>query len=175
MLGFGNYHREFEQFFWEHKGLVASIVLKYTKDVAVTDDLIQEVFLKAYLKFSKIRTMQFPKAYMRAIAVTTIIDYFRKHKERLQEVGLSDEIRNKYAEEISGIERAFDSASSARTVLQIISSMPTKRGAVLSLRLIEQLSFVEIAETLHISAVSARNHYSQGIKQLRAKLDGGAL
>ncbi len=72
----------------EFSGLLKMIILRYTRDVAVTEDLIQEVFLKVYKALVEGRvTVSEDKAselkpWLNRIAVNTALDWLRRiHRE----------------------------------------------------------------------------------------------
>ncbi|MCK5808721.1 sigma-70 family RNA polymerase sigma factor [bacterium] len=175
MLGFNRLDKEFEHFFWEYKGMVAATALKYTKNQALADDLIQDVFLKIYMNFSKIVKLENPKSYIYRIAVNAINDYFRKNSARIQEISITDNLRAELIGNSDNTEREYDREALHSLLAQLITKMPRKRSSVMALRMIEELSFNEIAESLNMSDASARNHYAHGVKELKTLLQGGVL
>ena len=167
MLGLKRHDIQFERFFWEYKGMIASVAYKYTHNRALTDDLIQDVFLKIYMNFSKVMKLESPDAYIYRIAVNTINDYFRSNKNRIQEIAIPEYLRDAVMGEEGNREEEFEKERMYEMLTLLIIKMAKKRSAVMTLRLIEERSFREIGESLKMSDVSARNHYAQGIKELR--------
>ena len=175
MFGFNRLDQQFEHFFWEYKGMIANVAQKYTHNQAVTDDLIQDVFLKIYMNFSKIVKLESPKSYIYRIAVNTINDYFRRNSARIQEISVTDRLREELFDGEDNTEQEYDARVLHELLALLITKMPKKRSIVMTLRLIEELSFGEIGERLNMSDASARNHYSHGVKELRAILSGRKL
>lgn len=74
-------------------------------------------------------------------------------------------------DESEDIERQFDAAALAQSLETALESMPPRSREILRLRIVEQLSNREVAETLCISENAARVRLSRSLKSLRNKLN----
>ncbi len=159
--------RKFDALFWEKRRLVEIIVRRYAYREDLVDDLMQEVFLKVYLNLPTVLAAENRDAYVRRLAVHVVADYFRKHRERAEEVALSPELEEILPADGEKSEEALARNQRAAQFMGMVQALPEKRRHVLLLRVVEELPFREIGEVLGISEVSARNLFSIGMRQLK--------
>ncbi len=160
---------QFREFFMDKRFFIESVVRKYIKENDKVDDLIQQIFIKIYLNFRKIVSIENINSYIYRMAVNEIMDHYKKNKNRF-EVSIDSVMENLLPDK----KLSFDDSMQNDTVLGIfhnwLLSLPKKRQAVVSLRIYEQKPFSEISEILGITEVSARNLFSVAIKSIRKKL-----
>lgn len=63
---------------------VNRFVMSKVKDEIATDDLVQDIFIKAQTKLDTLREQEKAKSWLLSIARNTVIDYFRKKKEVIE-------------------------------------------------------------------------------------------
>lgn len=118
------------------------------KDVA--EDILQEVFLKAYKNFDTLKEKQNIQAWLYKIASNTLIDYFRKKRLPTQENNeiMIDEEHNSemVIEELDCCLKNF------------IEKLPTKQKEILTAVYFEEYSLVEYAQhhQLNLSTVKSQ-------------------
>lgn len=61
-------------------------VLSKTKDETITDDLLQEIFIKIHTNIEKVRDLRKLKSWLFTVAHNTVMDYFRTAKNGLANI-----------------------------------------------------------------------------------------
>jgi RNA polymerase sigma factor (sigma-70 family) len=133
-------------------------------DVALdVEDLIQEVFLRAYESYARLRPDSNPRAWLYKIATNCVFTKLRRVKKwREKAVAL----------ERSATKSALPSghADLAAQVKALVNALPVKQKACVTLRYLQDLDYSEIAGTLNCSEASARANVYQAIQRLRSAL-----
>jgi RNA polymerase sigma-70 factor (ECF subfamily) len=137
--------------------------VQITGDEMDAEDLTQDVFLKLYKNLKKFRFDSKFSTYLYRINSNQIASYFRKSKWR-KLLNL-----NEYPELIDDPED-FDREWTRQKLRNVISTLPKKQQAVVTMRIIQQLPFKDIAEVLNISDNSAKVNYHHAVKRLKEKL-----
>ena len=135
--------------------LVRNIVEKYVRfrvNSTDADDLIQDIFLTAYLKYSQLEKKKSFKPWILTIARNRCHDYFRK-QQKIQEVPLEEIPEHKLA-----IGRMGPSIPSP--VEETLDLLTQKDREILRLFYWQGLSLVQISETLNLppGTVKSRLH-----------------
>lgn len=162
--------RKFDELFWEKRHLIETIAKRYARTPDLVDDLIQEIFLKVYLQLPKVLAADNRDGYLRRLAVNSVVDYFRTHRDKAREVMLSPELEEVLPASGDGHEADTLRAQRAERFMGMVQALPEKRRNVMTLRIVDELPFRDIGETLGISEVSARNLFSIGMKELKMKI-----
>jgi RNA polymerase sigma-70 factor, ECF subfamily len=132
------------------------------------EDLVQEVFLRAYRNFAGLRPNSNHRAWLYKIATNCAYTRLRQIKtERDGVSSLKDSIKN------------FGSANGSapsRTDMEhrlrlLVNELPVKQKACVVLRYLQELAYPEIAEALGCSEESARANVYQAIRRLRRALE----
>ncbi len=147
-------HHDFE------KGLKARALFK-VHDKVMSDDLVQDTFMKTWSYLVKGGKIDMMKAFLYHVLNNLIIDEYRRHKTNSLEVLLE-----KGFEPASDHSRIFEILDGKATIL-LIQLLPDKYQKVVRMRYIQDLSLDEIAvltgETKN--AVAVQLH--RGLKKLR--------
>lgn len=110
-------------------------LLKNTKDEALARDLVQDTFMKLWVRRKNVQSGK-GKSYLFATAYHTMIDHIRKH-ERITKLGGS--------EHEGGI--TFENYSDLKEVLnEAVDRLPDVQRSVVLLRDYEGYSYQEIGE-----------------------------
>lgn len=140
------------------------------RDKSLAEDIAQNVFLKVFQVVSRFEdTGKSPLAYFLTVAKNTLIDHFRKKKDVL---GVSEEYN---FESVPDTEKTplqnaelGEASEHLYTALQHLSS--DQRQAV-SLKYLNSLSNLEIAEFMGKSEDNVRKLQSRGLQALRKHLE----
>ncbi len=158
-------HITFEDVFRkEYKSLVAA-AFRICKDVALAEDVVQNVFLKFY-ESEGLKKTDSPAAYLRRAVVTRTLNALRDRK-RLQYVG--DEALTSAVEHLP-TDEAPDIADIKKKLHKAIEQLPDRARVILVLHRFEGLSYKEIAHELDIAPKTVENQLARALKLLRSYL-----
>lgn len=125
-------------------------------------EIVQEIFMKAWIGMQKGTIMDNPKAFLYASTRNAITDWYRRKKavslDDLQDIGFDASIE----EDLHGFDRL-----EAERILEKTSKLEEKYREVIILRFVNNLSVTEIAELLgeKENNVSVRLH--RALEKLR--------
>jgi len=132
------------------------------------EDLVQEVYLRAYRSFSRLRANTNHRAWLYKIATNCAYSRLRQIQGGR---GKAAALANLAA--VSG--NAGDTLASHRQTGQplryLVNQLPAKQKACVTLRYLQDLDYPEIAQALGCSQESARANVYQAIRRLRLALE----
>ena len=135
--------------------------LRIIGDPDDAEDVMQEAFLKAFLKLNSYRGEVSFGAWLKRIVVNKSLDFLRLKREQtsLEEVGEPEEV----PEETPTV---IDVAYRADTIKKAIYALPEGYRIVLSLILLEGYDHEEVSGILQISNATSRTQYHRAKKKL---------
>ena len=125
------------------------------------EDLVQEVFLRAFPRLKSLRDAARFGGWLAAIARNRATDY---HRQAASPAKLLAE------EDVEVLESTSSENLSAETVLELIRNLPETYRETLILRLVEGMTGPEIAARTGLTPGSVRVNLHRGMQQLREKL-----
>lgn len=136
--------REFETFFCEHRDAVLRAALAITGDLDSAHDAVQEAFVKVLDRWSRVRAMDKPEAFLKKTVVRCSIDILRAREKTTQ-----------HQEDV-----AKEADQDRVAVREALSKLKPDQQAILALFVGEGWSYVEISEALKIplGTVASRIH-----------------
>jgi RNA polymerase sigma-70 factor (ECF subfamily) len=138
-------------------------------------DLTQEVFLRAYKAFERLRPDSNYRAWLYKIATHCAYTALKRSQRQTgNNVPLLDDV---HGDGITDADQLPDQAVAFNETLasarQAIAALPTKQRAALVLRHVQGLDYAEIAQALGCSEDSARANVYQALRRLRRELGEG--
>jgi RNA polymerase sigma-70 factor (ECF subfamily) len=130
--------------------------------VATADDLTQEVFLRAYRAFGRLRADSNYRAWLYKIATNCA---YTALKRANREAGVEDPDR--LASRDGHPEKRVIDREAIAQLHRLLGELPPKQQAAVVMRYLQELSYAEIAQALACSEDSARANVYQGIRRLR--------
>jgi len=128
------------------------------------DDLLQDVFMMALRRLSRLREAGSFGAWLAVIARNRANDY---HRRSLPKDPLGDDPSD---QDIGSGNSTGDPEGQAATILDAVRSLPAAYRETLILRLVEGMTGPEIAARTGMTHGSVRVNLHRGMQQLRAKL-----
>jgi RNA polymerase sigma-70 factor (ECF subfamily) len=154
----------FETIFELYKRRVFGVALKMLKSETDAEEIVQDVFLSIWLAKAKLNQVNEPEAYLFTITYNTIYSRLKKasHNQELLNTIIQHltEIQNTTAETIAARE-------THKLINEAIQQLPPQQRTVYELSKQEGLSYDEIAERMHLSKNTVRNHLSEAMKTIR--------
>ena len=123
-----------------------------TRDWAAAEDLVQEALAKAWFAWRRLHGD--PEAYVRRIIVTTYISHARR---RWRTELPTDELP-----EVVGAD-PYDRANRRIAMWDALGRLPARQRAVIVLRYYEDLSDVQIAETIYTSIGTVKSQAARAL------------
>lgn len=154
--------------YWELLWQIAEKKTGYSGDA---QDIVQELFIETWNRRHKLRIKSEVRTYLIAALYLKIFYHFRKegirqeHRQKFEAFVLATRsdagfIETALIEEERNIEKLQDIIHAA------ISQMPAQMRKVFDLKL-QQRSNEQIADTLHVSVNTVKNHLREGRNRLR--------
>lgn len=146
-----------------------NVAHRIVKDAHFAEDVMQEGFLKAFLKIDDYRQEVAFGAWLKRIIINYSIDFYKKNSSYQSDD--IDKVIYKVADD-SGKEAEVDFRHlKAEQVLQAIESLKDNYRMILTLFFIEGYDQEEITEILNISYANCRTTISRAKESLRKKLE----
>ncbi|MGB9665306.1 MAG: sigma-70 family RNA polymerase sigma factor [Ignavibacteria bacterium] len=147
----------------KYKGPLQNLIYRMVSDKNEIEDLIQEVFIKAFNSLRNYNQEYAFSTWIYRIAINNTIDYLRKKKlETFSIDSENDEDDDRPKFEIPDTSYSADANIILEQRQQIINdainSLPEKYKKVIELRHKEELSYEEIAEILDLPIGTVKAH-----------------
>lgn len=159
--------KAFEQLYNALWNRLHSIAYNYVRDTATAQEIVQEVFIKLWLKRDDLKEVNDIHAFAIRAVQFRIYDFFDKCK-----------VETKYARHvvergevmINNTHHLAEYNETLQVIEQEISELPDKTQNIFRLSRFEQLSNEELSTKLKISVKTVEYHITQSLKRLRMKL-----
>ncbi len=168
--------RAFDELMQRYHSRIYALLYNMTSNREDAEDLIQEVFLKAYKALPKFKGQSSFYTWVYRIAVNRAINYVKKRKRRqalsLDDVDLGLE-RDEFLVEMSSRSTPFRDAKLTELQQKLNEALQTlseKHRAVVIMHDIEGIQHNEIGEIIGCSAGTVRSRLFYARKQLQAHL-----
>jgi RNA polymerase sigma-70 factor (ECF subfamily) len=154
--------REFDQFFLANYDAVVNALTLITGDRERATDAAQEAFVKAYAKWSKIRSYDLPSAWVRRIAINISRDSHRSERRRRRR-----ELPHHVSDAVSPAEQIVGDDAARR----LLAGLPRRQREVATLFYVDDRGINEIAAILGLSDGTVKSHLADARDGMRATLE----
>jgi RNA polymerase sigma-70 factor, ECF subfamily len=161
--------RAFEELMEMYQGSIFSMVYARTQSRTDSEDLVQEVFLKAYRNLGTLNNAEVFKSWLYRIAVNLVNDFHRKKKFTSLFGLLDKESEEEYPSTEPG---GFDLLASKRfwgNFNTFLKRLPKQQQEVFRLRFLENLNIQEIAQVLDRSESAVKTHLYRALDRFKAE------
>jgi RNA polymerase sigma-70 factor (ECF subfamily) len=149
---------------------VYRVAYALTRNASDADDLAQETFVRAYQAIGRFRAGEPLYPWLARIAVNLTYSLFRRRRRR-PETSIEPllEAGRQWAADDDPVERAAESEQHER-LAAAFAELSHEHQAVLTLRVVEDLSYDEIASTLGVPVGTVMSRLSRARAELRTRL-----
>jgi RNA polymerase sigma-70 factor, ECF subfamily len=156
----------FNQIWLQFSHPVKDFIYKQTHDSAISDDLLQEVFIKIHQNLHLLREEEKIAGWVFQIARNTVLNYFRSQKRALEnEEKLLKENGNNESFKENNLNELVEI-----WLTEFKKELDPKYQEALQLVDIEGITQTELANRLGISISGAKSRVQRGREQLKQKL-----
>jgi RNA polymerase sigma-70 factor, ECF subfamily len=157
---------DFEELVEQHSGEIFAYVWRMLRETNDTEDCLQEIFLRAFRSYGRVRAGTNYRAWLYRIATNAARSHWKRRKRGEDHtIDLDPEMQ---ADGMSVVDRVEQKALLA-AVMHAVEALPDQQRAALIMRKYQELSYAEIAAVLECSEATARANVYQSVKKLQMK------
>jgi len=179
---FVSQQKEFRDLTFSHMDSLYNTALRMTRNQLDAEDLVQDVYVRAYRFFNKFKRDTNFKAWIFKILTNTYINQYRKRISQPRQVDL-DKIKHMYIEKRtethSGVMEQFEEVSYDSLfddeIRDALQKLPDEFRIVVLLADIESFSYKEIAAIVECPLGTVMSRLSRGRKHLQSYLRDYAM
>ncbi|MEM9680846.1 MAG: RNA polymerase sigma factor [Bacteroidota bacterium] len=153
------------QLYERYKVPMFRLCLRYAKDRAEAEDILQDGFIKVFADLGKYRGDGALGGWIRRVILNIALQHVRKQKRQFQTIEI-DQIA-----ETSSAEEMVFSQFGARALTKMIQQLPVGYRTVFNLYVVEGYSHKEIAEQLNFTVNTSKSQLSKAKAMLRKMLE----
>ncbi|MFA6227423.1 MAG: sigma-70 family RNA polymerase sigma factor [Candidatus Paceibacterota bacterium] len=150
---------------------IYNFVYRFVGDEKATEDITQEVFLKAWKNIKKFDIEKSFKTWIFSISKNTCIDYLRKRKDVPISLFDNEEGGNSIEDNLIDQElkpdEIFSLEHDKKQVQKALNELTTKQKEVIILKYVNGMSLSEVAEIIDIPADTIKSHHRRALMKLR--------
>ena len=157
--------RSQEALYHKYKGVLFGVCLRYAKNTAEAEDLLQDGFIQIFKDLYQYQPTGALGAWMRKVVVNVALQHIRRTKNLFPVVDIEN-IADSYESE----EDLFSSFRE-KALVEMIQQLPDGYRAVFNMYVLEGYSHKEIAEQLGITIATSKSQLSRAKSTLRKLLE----
>lgn len=162
-----NNEKQFNDLFNAHYDELCKIVYPVVKDLDAAEDIVQDVFVKMWVRRNELEVNTTFKAYLYKAVIFRGLDYLRKQKSTSK---VNDELKVIYSQSHNNIETFLEEKEIINAIETGLEKMPDNMRAIFQLSRFSGLKNREIAEELNISIKTVESNMSKALKLLHEHL-----
>lgn len=139
-----------------HSGKIYAYLKKKLNNRQEVDEVFQKVFLKFHQSRKNYKAEYLVLQWLYVIAQTTVIDHFRKQNRQL----ITDDMPLSQNDTPEALNLERD--------VSLLDQLPNEQRQVVEMRIVDGLSYEQIAASLNRTEVGIRQTVSRALKKLRS-------
>ncbi len=153
----GNY-QAFEQLYYRYRDWVYKLSYRFTSDPHQSSDVVQETFTYLLEKFPGFSLHCKMTSFLYPVVKHVSIRLAKRRDKRLTEPQHLAEVP---------APRLRETDSTRQELAKVVCSLSAEQREVLLMRLIDELTFEEIANALNVGLSTAKSRFYRAVKKLR--------
>ncbi len=154
----------FKVFYDQNFVRIAKFTFKMCKSESITEEIVQDVFLKLWLNRDALADVTHIQGYLFSMARNKTIDFLRK---LAKETHIIETLSTQLTESHYAIDDKLDEDSLLLLINDALNGLCIQKRKIFEMSKIQGFSHDEIAETLHLSKSTIKNHLSETLKHLK--------
>jgi RNA polymerase sigma-70 factor (ECF subfamily) len=131
------------------------------------EDVVQEVMIRIYEEKERKQHIDQPVSYAFRMVYNACMDHLRKTaRNNFEQLNGKDTL----VIDDSNREKEIIAHEEFLRINRLLSTIPDEQAEVIRLRIIDEMSFVEIAELLNVPVTTIKSRFTYGIIKLRTNL-----
>jgi len=143
------------QLYMQHAETMLGVCYRYTKSVKDAEDVLQDGFVKVFLRLKQYRFEGDLGAWIRRIMVNTALNFLKRNRKYRDEMYFPEQPLHPVTDDNPAI------ILQAKELADLIRQLPPGYQTIFNLHAVEGYSHVEIGEMLGISDGTSRSQYSR--------------
>ncbi len=136
---------------------------KMTKDIDVSQNIVQNIFVDLWEKRKKIVIEDIEKYLFKSVKFQVFNHYRNKKLNR-------EILQDRFEENIEESQEVTDNKQ-LEELEKILNKLPEKRGKIIRMNKMQNMSISEIASSLNISKQTVKNQITVALKQMKEEAD----
>ncbi|MEO5893198.1 MAG: RNA polymerase sigma-70 factor [Ferruginibacter sp.] len=158
----------FTQLFVQYSRILFPFVTQLLRSAELSEEIIQQTFLKLWLNREKLADVENPNAYIFRIASNECYAQLRK---TLLDEKLFSAIKLNGSNECANVTEEHLTAKEIKQLIQqAVNQLPTQQKRIYNLSRSELLKIPEIAQVLNLSPLTVKNSLVKSLKSIREHL-----
>lgn len=157
--------KELERIISNYNSELRYFAFKYVRDWIVVDDIMQEVYLKIFLKWNSFKNKSTMKAWLYKITCNQCIDYLRS--KVFKSTILTDNLEELLSSNIESVEGKLFEKFERERLYQTINALPKDYKQTLFLYYVRNYSYKEISDLLCKDISFVKNKLFRGRQLLK--------
>ena len=157
----------FDELVLKYQRQLAALVARITGNPGEAADVVQKVFLKAYTKLSGFKRLSTFKTWLFSIAINLSRNALRQKKRW----GIPQDIEDVNPKVDDDQDENLIRKQRRLRLNHALENLPPKQKSVVVLRIYEELSFAQIAESVGITENAAKVNFHHAVKSLKGILN----
>lgn len=154
----------FEELVRRYQARVRSFVMRFVRDRASADDVVQETFLGIYKTIDRVKTNRKFSVYLFSVARNQAISAIRKRKNHAP-LSVASNVSDG-----TDLERELEKGEESRRVQDALLKIDEKYRTVITLYYFEDVSYQGIAKNMHVPVNTVRTYLRRAKEHLKKEL-----
>ena len=135
-------------------------------EFAEAEDLVQECLLQIARRWSRVQTMEHPRAYARRVLFNLALDDGKRRTRHQAELGRTAAAHIQAHPDDAAV-RVLGRIEASADLVQALGELPPRQRAALVLRYFEDLPEAQVAEVMGCSVGTVKSTTSRALQRLR--------
>ena len=157
----------FASLFHAYRDKLFAFILKLSDSRQMSEDVVQEVFMKIWLKREVLSEIEYFNAYLFRVAHNHAINLL---KRRSREILIRAKKRKNSHSPLSQPDSQLIFNNIHAKLQKVVEALPPRQKEIYRLKREQGLKHEEIAQQLKLSPSTVKNHLRQALQTIRAKM-----